>query len=113
MFCSTNSNIELIEVAACSFHTLHSKIPNPDTVVCVSNSPPWCRLRAVTRLQYNSRVKMAEGELNVDSLISRLLEGEEFELCDVCVCVYDTGQTCRGSGLKSGVKCSPVTVGKR
>lgn len=36
-------------------------------------------------------MKMAEGELNVDSLISRLLEGEQFELYLLCV-LWGTGE---------------------
>lgn len=58
----------------------------------VSNNPPWCRLGELKRpTLYNSSVKMAEGELNVDSLISRLLEGEQFELYLLCV-LWGTGE---------------------
>lgn len=45
----------------------------------LNNSASWCQWREKNRptLDFIS-LKMAEGELNVDSLISRLLEGEQF-----------------------------------
>lgn len=45
----------------------------------LNDSASWCQWREKNRptLDFIS-LKMAEGELNVDSLISRLLEGEQY-----------------------------------